>query len=109
MGFRLTWEARNVKTIILVVLLMLPATVYAQSKIIPVAVSHDGEDAVGKGVAFALKEALRSSKGFKLVDFETAPKTPRINVILVSLDEAENTSKPSGTRPTLPRTPSRGR
>jgi hypothetical protein len=65
---------------------LVPGIAVAQSKKIPVAVFHDGDDSVGRGVAFALKEAIRTSQAFTLLDHEGLPKTPRIVVRLLSLD-----------------------
>ena len=63
--------------------LLLPAICVAQSKKIPVAVNHEGEDSIGQAVAFALKEALRGSQGFVFV--ETNAKTPRIMIVAQSV------------------------
>ena len=62
---------------------------FAQSKKVPVAVTHSGDDSVGEGIAFALKEAVRGSQSFRLVDDEVAPKQPRIVVHMVSIDTDE--------------------
>ena len=57
------------------------------AKRISVAVDHDGYDQVGQSVTFALKEAIRKSEGFLLVDHEPLlPAMPRIIVRLVSVD-----------------------
>src|SRR5262245_55347134 len=48
--------------------LLFPYLCFAQSKKIPVAIDHEGEDSVGRGIAFSLKEAIRASQGFFLVD-----------------------------------------
>ena len=72
-------------TVGLCLFLLAPAVCLAQAKKIPIAVDHTGDDSVGKGVAFALKEAIRGSRGFYLVDNDL--KAPRITVILVSVDD----------------------
>jgi hypothetical protein len=75
------------KTLILSILISLlaPAFCLAQAtKKIPVAVAHFGEDQVGQGLAFALKEAIRGSQGFFLV--ESTADRPRISVFLHSVD-----------------------
>ncbi len=64
--------------------LLLPAICVAQSKKISVAVNHAGEDSIGQAVAFALKEAIRGSQGFVLV--ETNAKTPRIMIVSQSVE-----------------------
>ncbi len=67
-------------------ILIVPVVAAAQSKKIPVSVSHSGQDPVGQGVAFGLKEAIRASHSFTLVDDELVPKTDRIKVVMVSVD-----------------------
>ena len=64
--------------------LFLPALCFAQgAKKIPVKVGHDGNDQVGKSVVFALKEAIRGSQSFFLVE---DLKRPAISVTLLSVD-----------------------
>ena len=70
----------------LVIVLALSLSFAQAAKKIPVAVVHSGDDSVGRNVAFAPKEAIRSSQSFNLVDDDPLPKTPRIVVNLVSLD-----------------------
>ena len=68
------------------VLLVAPVVCQAQAaKKIPVAVSPKNSDEVGKGVTFALKEAIRASQLFRLVDNEF-PATARIVVHIYSVD-----------------------
>ena len=58
----------------------------AQEAKISVSVSHSGEDTVGQRLAFALREAIRSSGGYQLI---SGPKaTYRIS--LVTLDPAKS-------------------
>jgi hypothetical protein len=64
--------------------LLLTRIAAAQSKKIPVAVSHEGGDSVGQGVAFALKEAIRGSQGFLFV--ETNANTPKIVIVAESVE-----------------------
>ena len=68
------------------IILLAPLYCFAQAKKIPVAVVPDGEDSVGRSIAFALKEAIRGSESFKFVDDDPFPKTPRLVVHLISLD-----------------------
>src|SRR5687768_13552605 len=70
----------------LFVFCLAPGICIAQSKKIPVAVSHDGSDSVGQGVAFALKESLRGSQSFRFVNYEPAPTMPTIVVQMTSVD-----------------------
>ena len=70
------------------IFLLAPAVCLAQAaKKIPVAVGHTGPDQVGQSFAFALKEAIRGSQSFFLVDYETLHKNPRIVVHVVSIDD----------------------
>jgi hypothetical protein len=57
----------------------------AQTKV-PVEVSHSGNDAVGQGIAYAVREVIRGSNGMGIV---TDPSRPRIRIILVSVDESD--------------------
>ena len=69
------------------VLLMLftPSASFAQAtKKVPVSVSHEGTDEVGRSVAHGLEEAIRNSQRFSLVA-ENAPR-PRIIVLLESTE-----------------------
>jgi hypothetical protein len=71
----------------LLILLLAPSLCLAQAaKKTPVAVSHEGHDQVGQSFAFALKEAIRGSQSFLLVDHEAVPKTARIVVYLISIE-----------------------
>ncbi len=70
--------------LLLVLCLLVPTIAVPQSKKIPVAVDHDGQDSIGRAVAFALKEAIRGSLGFVLV--ETNVKIPRIIIVAQSVD-----------------------
>jgi hypothetical protein len=56
------------------------------AKKIPVAVSPGGDDPVGQAFVLALKEAIRGSKSLLLVDTEILPKTPRIVVHVLSVN-----------------------
>src|SRR5687767_8224897 len=67
-------------------ILIVPVIASAQSKKIPVALVHKGKDSVGPGVAFALKEAIRGSQSFFLVDHEPLPKRPKITVNVISAE-----------------------
>lgn len=73
---------------LLLVFLLAPGLCLAQSKRVPVAVSHSGEDQVGRSFAFALKEAIRRSQSFILVDDDLTG--PRIIVRVVSVDGSDN-------------------
>ena len=62
----------------------------AQDTRIRVAVSHSGDDKGGQQLAFALKDAIRGSRSFRLVDHEIGPTSPRIVVYLVSINSDAN-------------------
>ena len=68
----------------ILVFLLAQGICLAQAKKIPVAVVHSGDDQVGRSVAFALKEAIRGSRSFFLVDNDL--KKPKVFVHLVSID-----------------------
>ena len=74
------------RALIILVFLLAPVFSFAQSKKIPVAVYHGNDDQIGRSIAFALKEAIRASQSFMLVDYEIAV-TARIVVRLVSVEE----------------------
>jgi len=79
----------------LLIFLLAPSLCLAQAaKKIPVAVTHDGDDQVGQSLAFALKEAIRGSQSFFLVDHDTLPESPRIVVRMVSLDLKLSSEQP---------------
>jgi hypothetical protein len=70
---------------LLLVFLLAPGLCLAQpSKRTAVAVSHTGEDQVGRSFAFTLKEAIRRSQSFILVDDNLTG--PRIVINLVSVE-----------------------
>jgi|Tabmets5t2r1_1033131.scaffolds.fasta_scaffold31869_1 hypothetical protein len=74
----------------LIALLIAQSPCFAQTaKKIPVAVSHTGHDEVGRAVALSLKEAIRGSQSFILVEHEPLlPPAARIRVNLVSTDNS---------------------
>ncbi len=75
----------RMRMVLLIVFLLVPCLCLAQpSKRTAVAVTHTGEDQVGRSFAFALKEAIRRSQSFVLVDDTLTG--PRIVVHLVSVD-----------------------
>lgn len=75
----------------LFLIFILPAIATAQSKKIPVAVEHTNRDLVGQGVAFALKDAIRGSNSFFLIDSGEIMR-PRIVVKLLSSETPANAS-----------------
>ena len=77
------------KTALAILIIMLaPSFCLAQAvKKTSVAVTHTGADQVGQSVAFNLKEAIRGSQSFTLVDHEGSPRTPRIVVRLTTIDD----------------------
>ncbi len=70
---------------VVLLLLLLPTVCSAQdAKKIPIAAVHSGTDQVGQSVFLYLKEAIRASHGFHLVNFEQSPKEPRIVISLTT-------------------------
>lgn len=55
------------KILLSVALTIFALTVFAQDNKVGLSVIHSGEDTVGRKLAFAVREAIRSSAGFKLV------------------------------------------
>lgn len=47
---------------IILILLLVPVMGFSQASKIRVAVAHTGNDSIGQAMAFALKEAIRSSQ-----------------------------------------------
>jgi hypothetical protein len=75
----------RLRLVLVLVFLLAPGLCLAQpSKRTGVAVSHAGEDQVGRSFAFALKEAIRRSQSFILVDDNLT--RPRIVLYLVSVE-----------------------
>lgn len=54
--------------VIFLLLLASPFASRAQSRKTPIAVTHRDEDSIGQAVVFSLKEAIRASQAFVLVD-----------------------------------------
>ncbi len=69
-------------SMVVALLLATPTVASAQEQRALVSVSHAGEDSVGQRLAFALREAIRSSAGYRLVDYKEA----LFRVSLVTLD-----------------------
>jgi hypothetical protein len=69
---------------IILILLLVPSTSFSQASKIRVSVVHTGSDSVSQGMAFALKQAIRSSYAFVL--FENDYKSPAIVVRTVSAE-----------------------
>lgn len=65
-----------------IVLALAFVTASAQDDKVAVSVAHSGEDNIGKRLAFSLREAIRSSSGYKLVDQRDSGMT----VKLITLD-----------------------
>lgn len=59
---------------------------------IPVEVTHSGRDNIGRQFAFELRDALRGSNSFRLVEGES--KEPRIviSVVSLSVEDTDNRS-----------------
>jgi hypothetical protein len=75
----------RMRLVLVLAFLLAPGLCLAQpSKRTAVAVSHSGEDQVGRAFAFALKEAIQRSSSFVLVEDNLTG--PRIAVHLVSVD-----------------------
>jgi hypothetical protein len=69
--------------LIIAIILFAPELCGAQSKKIPVVVSHFGKDRVGESFAFALKEAIRASQSFYLDESDS--NKPAMHVHLTTM------------------------
>jgi hypothetical protein len=79
--------------ILLATLLALFAVIaLGQDAKVPVSISHSGDDNIGKRLAFSLREAVRSSSGYKLVGSDEAD----FEVNLITLDP-ERSPQASGS------------
>jgi hypothetical protein len=79
-------------TLVLAVLALLASGTRAAGpiKVVKVAVSCSGDDAVGSRICASLREKIRASKGFKLVGEEEARKSSRsfhVNLISEFVDD----------------------
>jgi len=84
--------------LVLLLLLVVPSLSFGQAaKKIPVAVFHNGDDSIGQSIAVALKEAIRASQSFVLVEHDPVSPTPRIVVHLTSFDIPVDTIKDLGS------------
>lgn len=79
-------------TLLALVLISLPVTSTAQSRA-TVDVRHTGEDSIGRTLAFALREAVRTSSRYELL---AGPKST-FRIALVTLDPDKDTTE-SGSR-----------
>jgi hypothetical protein len=70
------------KLVILLALALYSVIAAAQDGKVSLSVSHSGKDSIGKQLAFAVREAIRSSAGYKLVGRDDAG----MEVLLVTLD-----------------------
>lgn len=73
-------------------IVLLAAPCAAQAILVPVEVSHTGNDAVGTSLAFGVREAIRASHGFRLA---TDVKMPHLRLDIVTVDAS--TSNPGNS------------
>ena len=79
--------ALSVKFILATMLLLLEHTAIAQDEKVTVSLIHIGEDGIGKQFAFAIREAIRGSNGFRL----TQPEESGLQIRLITIDPEEKT------------------
>lgn len=77
--------------------LSLPGVSHAQDEKVAVSVGHSGTDAVGAQLAFAVREAIRGSQGYKLVQ----PNDSGIQVRLITINPEQNESVSNWTVATV--------
>lgn len=71
--------------------LLLASLAAAQDAKLPVSLSHTGEDNTGKQFAYAIREAIRGSNGFRL----TGENDAGIHVKLITIDPEQSRSSGS--------------
>ena len=62
----------------------------AQDSKVLVSISHSGQDSVGQRFAYAVREAVRSSNGFRLVDEESSGL--QVSIVTVDPERASSSS-----------------
>ena len=77
--------------------LFLSGVSYAQVEKMAVSVSHSGADSVGTQLAFAVREAIRASQGFKLIQ----PDDPGIQVRLITINPDDDSTASNWTVATV--------
>jgi hypothetical protein len=70
------------KLVAVFLFVLVSASALAQDAKVAVSVAHSGADAIGKRLAFAVREAIRSSSGYRLVGQDDST----LEVKLVTLD-----------------------
>jgi hypothetical protein len=70
------------KYILAIAIALLSALASAQENKVLVSVSHSGDDNIGKRLAFSVREAVRSSSGYKLVGQDDSG----LEIKLITLD-----------------------
>lgn len=76
--------ARGLWAAFFLLVFLAPKVSLAQQTRIPVEVVHTGDDQVGSGIVFQLKENIRASQSMRLV---TDTSVARIRVAIVSIDD----------------------
>jgi len=83
---------RSLVLLAVTVLLQFPPAASAQESKLSVSVEHSGQDSVGQRLAFALREVIRQSAGYRLVPVSGS----LLRIDLVTVDP-ERTAAMSGT------------
>ena len=78
-------------------LLLLSGTLHAQNDKVGISVSHTGNDSVGTQLAFAVREAIRGSQGYKLAQKDQSG----IQIRLITINPDENINSSSWTVATV--------
>jgi hypothetical protein len=77
----------KMRILVLFVLLLIPSLATAQDTRPAVAVSHSGDDQVGRQLAYAIRERLGRSTLYRLIE---SRQSPAFTISLVTLDDSVN-------------------
>ncbi len=88
---------RKILSVLFVLFFLACGISHAQDQKIGVSLSHTGDDSVGNQFAFAIREAVRGSQGYRLVQTDE----PGIQVRLVTINPDDNSSTSNWTVATV--------
>ena len=88
---------RKILSLVFALLLLVCGASQAQDQKIGVSVSHTGDDSSGVQFAYAIREAIRGSQGYRLVQSDE----PGIQVRLVTINPEDNTTSSNWTVATV--------
>jgi hypothetical protein len=83
------YPARIYKVVAIWFVVFSCSSIFAQTTRISVAVDHSGDDAVGARLAYAVREAVRGSHGYRL---ESADALFRIGIVTLNPDQGNSSN-----------------